>query len=535
MLEELAVANLGLIAGARVEPSAGFTVITGESGTGKTFLLGALRLLMGASAGSDQVGPAGPEATIEGRFTTHDGGEAVAARRLVAGGRSRAYLDGAMAPNRLLEERIGPLVELVGQHDHLAMTRPSELRALLDGSLDETGAAARRSYEAAWARLGEVRRDQEAVGSDQRGLARDLELLLHQADEIAAAGFAPGDEEELRIRAGRLRNAEELQADLGAAHAALASDGGAGDDLGGVVDALRRAARLDPSLADLVTEGEDLSDRLTELASELARRAADIEAVPEDLATVEARLALLGDLKRKYGADVSEVLDYGRQAAFRAVHLQDLAERAAGIEAELAAAELAARDGGAQLADARRRSAKLLADAALIELKQLGLGDPVVEFAVAAAEPGPDGADRVGLAFSSDRSLPPGPIGRVASGGELSRLVLALRLAGGAGSAPIVAFDEVDSGVGGATALELGRKLAGLAEARQVLCVTHLPQVAAFADLHVVVERREGRAEVMVVEGEQRLEELSRMLSGLPESERGREHAGELLALAKTR
>ncbi len=531
MLDELAVTNLGLIAGARLELGPGLTVISGETGAGKTLLLGALRLLIGAAAGSDQVGPDGPEAVVEGRFVGPDR-ELVAARRLVAGGRSRAYLDGHLAPNRQLTEEVGPFVELVGQHDHLTIGRPTEVRAMLDGALDATGRRARAAYAEVWDRLVAVRHDQQALGGDPRSLAREHELATHEADEIAAAGFEPGDEEQLRALVDRLRNAEELTAELDAAHRALADDGAAGDALGRAADALRRAARLDPTLSDVADDAAALTSGLAELAGDVARRAAALEAGTGDLDAVEERLALLGALKRKYGADLAAVLEYGKRAAAHASELAGVLERAAGIEGEVAEAVAAAAAAGEELASARREAGERLATAAVAELRDLGFERPVVSFTVEAAVPGPDGADRVGLEFASDESLPAGPVGRVASGGELSRLVLALRLAAGAGAAPVVAFDEVDAGVGGATALQLGRKLAGLAAERQVLCVTHLPQVAAFADRHLVVERTGKAAAVRLVDGEDRLAELSRMLSGLPASERGREHAGELLALA---
>ena len=527
MIDELAVSNLGVIEQAHLEPGSGFVVVSGETGAGKTLLLGALRLLVGTPAGGDQVGPAGDEARVDGRF--HVGGEEiVAGRRLVREGRSRAYLDGAMAPARALEERAGALVEIVGQHDPLALGRPREVRLMLDRSLDRAGTRARATYDEAYERLAELRAAQEALGGDRRMLERELDLARFQAEEIGAAGFASGDEEALRTRATRLRNAEALAEHLAAALRALEEDEAAAVAL----DQLTKAARLDGTLSPASDQAATLVADVTELAGSIRRAVAHLEHDPGELASLEARLATLGDLERKYGTTLDEVLAFGAAAASRTAELETLLERADGLDAELGVAVAAVEDAGVELRAARAAAAKRLSSAAVEHLRELGFRDPVVHFDIAPAEPSASGADSVALEFASDSALTPGPVGKVASGGELSRLVLALRLAGGAGEAPVVAFDEIDAGVGGATALALGRKLAALAEDRQILCVTHLPQVAAFAATHYVVDRDGTTATVRRVDGTDRVAELSRMLSGLPESERGRDHAEELLALA---
>jgi DNA repair protein RecN (Recombination protein N) len=252
------------------------------------------------------------------------------------------------------------------------------------------------------------------------------------------------------------------------------------------------------------------------------------------LAHVEDRLARLGDLRRKYGDTLDDILTFGEQAAGRAGELDDLLGRAEELETEERKALINVAGAGDALSAARHEAGARLAKAAEGHLRDLGFSAPVVRLDVQSADPSPSGADRVGLAFASDSALSPAPVARIASGGELSRLVLALRLAGGAGDATVVAFDEIDAGIGGTTALAMGKKLAALTTSRQVLCVTHLPQVAAFADTHFVVTRDGNRASVRPVEGEERVEELSRMLAGLPGSDKGREHAAELLTLASS-
>ncbi len=533
MLDELAVANLGVIREARLEPGPGLVVVTGETGAGKTLLLGALRLLGGGAAAADRVGPHGDEARVEGRFAA-DGEEVVLARRVVAGGRSRAYRDGEMVPAKVLAEATAGLVEMVGQHDAHALRSPAARRELVDGALDDGGRAVLAAYLAAWERLAELEAAQRELGGDLRARERERDLARYQADEIADAGFGAGDDEELQARARRLRNADALAGHLAAA-AAAASDDGAAAGLAAATRELTAAARLDPALAPLASQAGELVALAAELSTDVARQAADLESDPAELATVEERLARLAALQRKYGATLDDVLAFAKAVAARAAEVDGLLERASGIDTELAAARAAVAAAGDDLAAARRGAGKRLGDAAVAHLRELGLRDPVVRVEVAPTEPGPHGADRVELAFASDAGLTPGPAAKTASGGELSRLVLALRLASGAGEAPVVAFDEVDAGVGGATALALGRKLARLAEGRQILCVTHLPQVAAFAATHYAVDRDGNVANVRLVDGADRVAELSRMLSGLPESERGREHAEELLALAAGR
>jgi DNA repair protein RecN (Recombination protein N) len=529
MLDELTVSNLGLIAHATIEPGSGLVALTGETGAGKTLLLGALRLLRGDTARTDRIGPDGVEARVEGRFLV--GGEELVAARRVTEGRSRAYLDGSMSPAGALAERLGPVVEIVGQHEHLALGRDSAARAVVDAALDGEGRSAAEEYHSAWEALQRLEADRDALGGDRHALERNLDLARHQVREIRAAGFEPGEDAELRATLQRLRNAEEIAADLATAHAEMGEDGAAGA-LGTAVDALRSASTNDPRLVPL-------ADRLAAAAAEIAdvgadvRRAADgLEHDPAALDSAEHRMAALGDLRRKYGDSLDAVLAFAGAAEAEADRIEGLLERADSLAAEIRRASERVGVAGEALTTARRRAAKSFSEAAAGHLAELGFRDPVVRLTVEPGDPGPHGRDRVRLLFASDSALEPGPVGRIASGGELSRLVLAVNLAAGVADAPVVAFDEIDAGIGGSAALAMGRKLADLARGRQVLVVTHLPQVAAFADSHFVVERSGTSAGVRRVEGSERLAELTRMLGGLPESERGRDHAAELVDIA---
>lgn len=527
MIDELRVENLGVIEDAHLELGNGLVVVTGETGAGKTLLFGALRLLLGSSARGDLIGPHGEEARVEGRFV--DGsGEAVASRRLVAGGRSRAYLDGDMVAVKSLTARLGDSVEMIGQHDHLALTKPGSQLRLIDGALDASGVDAAQAFGVAWSRYEALRAAQETLGGDRRVLERELDLARFQTGEIAAADFHEGDEEDLLGQASRLRHAEELATLLGSALDSLERAVG----LEHAVDTLARAGGLDPSLIELADETRALQDQLAELRRSVRAGVEGVEHDPAGLEVLEARLALLGDLKRKYGADLTEVLSFGAQAAARADQLASTLSGAERLESDLEEVRTSLDSAAEALSAARRRAAKSLAQAAGGHLRELGFRDPFVEVGFESQHPGPTGRDAVTLLFASDTSLTPGPAARVASGGELSRLVLALRLASGVGEAPVIAFDEIDAGIGGATALAMGEKLAALARGRQVLCVTHLPQVAAHADIHLVVDREGARARVRAVVGDERLPEIARMLSGLPDSERGHEHAAELLTIA---
>lgn len=533
MLDELLVENLGLIASARVEPGPGLVAVTGETGAGKTLLLGALRLLRGDNARSDRIGPAGPEARVEGRFVT-DGEETVVARR-VEEGRSRAYLDGSMVPLRVLEERLHGVVEIVAQHEHVALGREAAVRPLVDGALDAAGKATLAAYGAAWDRWQALRSDLAALGGDRRALERELDLARHQAREIAAAGIVPDEDRALAEGVERLRHAQEIAEALATAHGALSDDGGITDGLGGVVAGLRRAVGFDPGLRDLESRASALAEEAGDLAADLRHRADEVEHDPVALDAAQQRLAVLADLRRKYGDTLAEVSAFGEAARERAERIGALLERADSLAQETAAAESAVGALGADLASARAGAGERLAGAAEAHLRELGFRSPVLRVTVTPAAPARSGTDRVELLFASDAALEPAPVARVASGGELSRLVLAVHLAAGVGEAPVVAFDEIDAGIGGATALAMGEKLAALAVGRQVLVVTHLPQVAAFADTHLVVDREGSRASVRRVDGEERLEELTRMLGGLPASERGRGHAAELVEAASAR
>lgn len=531
MISELVVRNLGILAETRIEPGPGLTVVTGETGTGKTALLGALRLLLGDPGRSELVGPFAEEAVVEGRF--HSGEEEIiAGRRLPRDGRSRAYLDGGMASLPALAEAVGGLVEMIGQHDHLSLTRPAEGRALVDRLLSDAGRKRRDEYEGRFREWGERVAERDRLGGDRTALERERETARLQAREIAAAAPRVDEDAELAETLARLRHADRLRELLAGAAGAVDD---AREGIGRASGALRRGSELAPGLGAHAETAAVVEGGLGDLAAALTAELEGLEADPDTLAAAEQRYHVLTDLRRRYGPGLADVLSYGKEAAARSEELTDLLARADAVTGEVAAAAARLEEAGERLREARTEAGARLAAAARAHLVELGFVRPALAVAVEPGPPGPGGADVCRLRFASDDRLALGDVAKVASGGELSRLVLALRLAGGAGEAATVAFDEIDAGVGGVTALALGRKLAALAERRQVLCVTHLPQVAAFGETHYVVTRDGNVATVERVDGERRVAELARMLAGLPDSERGKEAASELMAIARSR
>jgi DNA repair protein RecN (Recombination protein N) len=414
----------------------------------------------------------------------------------------------------------------------MMLTSQHGARQLVDGALDSSGRRALAHYAETWQELVLIRQKLELLGGSRRELERELEMVSFQADEITQAGFQPGDDFDLARRADRLRNAEDLALGLASVLESL-GDEGAAAELSSASAELAKMARLDPSLIAARDRLEELSAGLAELQLDLAARAVDLEHEPGELDKLELRIADLGKLKRKYGESLDEVLAFAAGVAARAAEIAELLGTADELADDLAVAEERTRKAGERLTGERSKTAISIAGIAVRHLQELGMSDPAVEFEIAPAEPGPMGADRIELRFASDAALAPGAANKVASGGELSRLTLALRLAAGIDDASLLAFDEVDAGIGGAIALAMGEKLSALSKGRQLFCVTHLPQVAAFADTHYVVERDGSRASVHRIDGAERLEELSRMLGGLADSERGQLHAAELLEAAQ--
>jgi DNA repair protein RecN (Recombination protein N) len=517
VLLELAVRDLGIIDELSLVLAPGMTVLTGETGAGKTMLVEALELLVGGRADPLLVRPGAAAAEVEGRFEI-DGEEVVLARVVPADGRSRAYVDGRMATAGALVEHGGRLVDLHGQHDHQSLLAPAVQREALDrfGGIDLAPA------EDARGRLGAVRRRMADIGGDAGARAREVDLLRYQVDELDAAGLTDVDEDDrLDIEETELADAAAHRGAAWSAASALTGDGGARD---GVAGALAEVTGRAPFAAEVERLGAVVAE-LDDLASTLQRRGEVIEEDPARLEALRERRQLLAELRRKYGTatvdsgpgsgTLADVLAYRDHVSARLEALERHEETAAALEREEreALGELAAAE--ARIAAARRKAAPDLARKVQQHLPELAMGGSRV--AVEVEGDGP--ADDVRFLLAANPGSPPRPLARVASGGELARTMLALRLVLTA-APPTLVFDEVDAGIGGEAAISVGRALARLGRRHQVLVVTHLPQVAAFADAQVTVTKTTGRdrtvARARHLERDERIVELSRMLSGTP-------------------
>ncbi|HVL05400.1 MAG TPA: AAA family ATPase [Acidimicrobiales bacterium] len=547
MLAELHVRDLGVIVDLHLLLDDGMTALTGETGAGKTLLVEAIELLMGGRADAVLVRPGAEEARVEGRFVAGES-ETVLARAVPRRGRSRAYIDGRLATAAELAEVGGALVDLHGQHAHQSLLSPRAQRA----ALDRFAGVDLAPLQAARDEVKVIEEVLAGLGGDARARAREMDLLRFQLGELEAARLDEPDEDlALEAEEDTLADAAAHREAATAGYRALIGEGGALDAVGEAVEAL--AGRR--PFADVEARLRSLQAELAEGASDLRQAGDAIVEQPERLDEVRARRRLLRHLCRKYGEQLSDVMAFECEARTRLAELESHGVRVETLEGERQVAVEAADAAAAAVAGARRKAAPELGARVQEHLRTLAM--PGARLEVTVQGPGP--ADDVEFLLAANRGAPPLPLAKVASGGELARAMLAARLvltgAGGVGAPlrrggrgwapargegddapPTLVFDEVDAGVGGEAALAVGRALADLAADHQVLVVTHLPQVAAFADHQVVVTKddRTGAtvASARPVAGPDRVVELSRMLSGQPSSGTARDHAEELLATA---
>jgi DNA repair protein RecN (Recombination protein N) len=577
MLAEMRIQGLGVIDDATLELDPGLTVLTGETGAGKTMVVTGLNLLGGGRAEASRVADGARRAVVEGRFTADaaalavadevgaeadDDGALIAVRTVGADGRSRAHLGGRSVPVGVLARLAETALAVHGQNDQLRLLRPAEQRALLDRFAGDAVAVPLQRYR-------EVRAQWQAVAAElverregARRLAQEADLLRHGLTEIAAVGPQEGEDRELTEQARRLAAADDLREAASAARAALAGGDAMDDGMLGAVALVGEARhRLggagDPELAALDPVLSDVLAQLDDVAGELTGYLDRLDADPERLSRVLTRQAELKALTRKYAADIDGVLAWAAAAQERLERLDTSDEALAALAArrDELAAELATH--AAAVTAARTAAAARLAAGTTAELGGLAMPDArlVVDVSPRAAGPGAsdalrvagallaagaDGVDEVELRLVAHAGAGPQPLHKGASGGELSRVMLALEVAlAGADPVPTMVFDEVDAGVGGRAAVEIGRRLARLAARHQVVVVTHLPQVAAYADRHLRVDKARtaggpARSRVHRLDEAERVGELARMLAGLDDTDTGRAHAEELLAAARS-
>jgi DNA repair protein RecN (Recombination protein N) len=564
MWREIRLQSLGVIDQASLELGPGFTVITGETGAGKTMVVTALALLRGARADSGLVRHGEERCRVEARVDVSDhpdvrqrvtdaGGELdhddelIVARTVTGEGRSRAYLGGAGVPAGTLASVSDLLVAVHGQSDQHRLLRPAAQRAALDRFGGQAVADLLADYQPAFARWREVDRLLTELVEQAQDREREVERLRHGLEQIEAVAPQPGEDEALRVEEDRLANAEALQASTSQAHACLTGGDEGGADAVGLLATARQLLESerdhDPAVASLAERAADLSYQLVDLAADLASYAASVESDPARLAAVQDRRAALGALARHYGPGHDDVLTWSKDAAQRVFELEGADDRIEELRMERDALADRLVDTAARLSAARTAAADRLGELVSAELTALSMPHARLVVEVRHPEPlqvddlGPDGADDVEMLLAANAGATPRPLAKGASGGELSRVMLGLEVVlADTAATPTFVFDEVDAGIGGKAAIEVGRRLARLARRAQVIAVTHLPQVAAFADdHHRVLKTDDGfvtTSGVARLDGEDRVEELSRMLAGIEESEAAQTHAREMLELA---
>ena len=570
MLEEVRITGLGVIDDAVLELSSGFTALTGETGAGKTMVVTALGLLFGGRADPARVRPGAARAAVEGRLLVSakvareveesggdlddNGSTLVLSRSVSAEGRSRAFAGGHSVPVSLLQVLADDLVAVHGQSDQQQLLKPGRQREALDRFAGPELATVLSDYRRVFSRHRAVREELDALTRAERERVAEAETLRYGLSEVETVSPVSGEDTALIAEEEKLANADALHAAATTAHEALLGDPASasvgGSDaltlLGAAGRALEAVRAHDPVLAGLADRLSEASYLISDVAGELASYTEGLDSDPARLAAVQERRAALGRLIRSYGTgggvagsgEVAAVLDWAKQAGSRLAELEGDNDKIAALAAEEESLRSEVTSLASGLTALRLAAAERFASAVTAELTALAMPHASLTAAVTDLDaPGPYGADDVEIRLAAHPGAPPLPLNKGASGGELSRVMLAIEVVfAGADPVPTFVFDEVDAGVGGKAAVEVGRRLARLARSSQVIVVTHLPQVAAFADNHLVVEKSSDglvtESGVVRLDRPARVRELSRMLAGLEESEFGQAHAEELLAMA---
>jgi DNA repair protein RecN (Recombination protein N) len=559
MLLELRIENLLLIERAELRLGAGLNAITGETGAGKTILAHSFDLLMGGRARDGIVRPGATEAYVEGVFELpkgllddpelaeiaerlpEDSTELVVGRRVAATGRTSAFLAGRSASAGDLKALGSRLLAFYGQHEHRKLTLASAQLETLDGFAGERHLERRRAYREAHSEVLRLERELKGIAERDGVRVRDLDLLRYELDEIVAAQPDAEEEAELAAERERLRHAEVLRGAAAEALGAVSGDGdtgGAAEAMGSAEAALAAREGVDPALDQLGEVAKGLRVELQELAGELRGYAEGIEAEPGRLEQVEERLEMLDRLKRKHGGSIESVLAHAEHCRAEIDAVEGAGETTERLEGELAEAMRTRTDLAGGLSEVRAKAARRLEKRVAKELDQLGMGGAKLEVSLEphAEGYGAQGQERVIFQVATNPGMPVSPLRDAASGGELSRLMLALAGQGAPGGAATYVFDEIDAGVGGNTAKTVGERLRELGEERQVLCITHLPGVASRAESHFRISKSihagQATATVERVDGDELVAEIVRMLGGGEGDEAADRHARELLKAA---
>jgi DNA repair protein RecN (Recombination protein N) len=543
VLLELHIAGIGVIEDLDLEFHPGLNVLTGETGAGKTMVTVGLTLALGGRASSVLVRRGSRRARVEARFSAPpspgvgewaEDGELVLARTVSEEGKSAARIGGQIVPVSALAAVAPELVELHGQNQVQRLLEPGAQTGFLDLFAGAGHLSVVEEYRQAYERLRRTLLRLEELDREARDREREKDLLAYQVREIESAGVHPGELAGIEAESSRLAHAERLLERARGAEDALGTEGGAADRLHEAASALRDAAAVDAASTAVAERAAALAQEGSDLARDVRAYREELRADPARLEELQQRLHVLRSLERKYGEGEDGILAYLDQARTRLSALAGTEDERAQLEGEAAELDRSALALAERVAAGRAGAAPRLAEALEGELHELGMEGASVRVALESQEDlGPLGRERAQLLFSGGPAQPPLPLSRVASGGELSRTMLACRsVMADLDAVPTLVFDEVDAGIGGRAGLAVGRRLARLGRTRQVLVVTHLPQIACFADRHVRVRKREGTATVSVLDQDERVAEISRMLSGLPDSDAAASHAEELLAEA---
>ncbi len=540
MIDELFVRNVALIREATIAPAPGLTVLTGETGAGKTALLSAIKLLVGERADATAVREGADALEVEARVFVRDGDPdgCVVRRRVEAAGRGRVQIDGHMASVRELAATVGSTIDLCGQHEHQRLLDPAMHVSLLDAWASDSIGPVHEAYAAALAEARAAAKELERIVEMSRAANERLDeaaFVLRRIDEVH-----PSQEEydELEAALPRAEHAETLLRAAGGAHEEITGDGGAADALGDAISWLRGASNYDAALDDLADRLESSLIDIEDVASELRDYRDSVDLDPDELEQMQSRMASFQGLMRTYGPRMADVLERRAQAAELVSAAQDGGERQRAAQKALDAAEAKLARAAEALDAARKKAAPLLARAVSEQMARLHMGSAELSVQMERLprkQWTSVGPSRVELLYRPGAGLTARPLRRIASGGEVSRVMLACKVVlGEADATETLVFDEVDAGVGGATAVALAQVLADLARTHQVIVVTHLAQVAVMGSCHYLVSKSEGdvpETSLVEISGEERVAEIARMLSG-DTSETSLAHAREMLASA---
>lgn len=552
MLVELRIRDYAVVRDLTLNLGPGLNALTGETGAGKSIIVGALSLLLGERASADVVRTGAERASVEAVFDVSgmapllerldelgyppEDGLLILRREVAAAGRNRAWVNGSPATAGVVGELGSALVDLHGQHEHQTLLRPAEQRGLLDAF---AGSGERVSQvRALHGRVQALREEVEAREDRLRAIATRADFLRFQLQEIEDATLSPGEDEALQAELRRLEHAQELAQGAEAAHRGLyEDDASVADRIAEFGTLLGRLVRFDPTLEDAVASLEEARHAVTEVGRRLGDYASSVEHDPGRLEEVRARIDLLFRLKQKYGPELGDVLATAQRVRAELQELEDADHCLGDLKAGLEKARAELLDAAAALTGARAAAAHRLEEAMEETLPGLGLDGAVFRVRLDPAdEVGPGGAERVEFLVSLNPGFEPMPLRRIASGGEMARVMLALKaILADVDRIPVLVFDEIDAGIGGVVATAVARKLTEVAAGHQVFVVTHLAQLASRARGHFVVAKaaQEGvtTATVRRLEGDARIEEIARMLGGDPGSETSRDHAREMLGV----